>query len=96
MCVVVVPLGVAPTVARPLWVGGFKAKRGLSVLMDDHDLVLIIGNFRHARPVVLVEMIALLISGRSPAPASNSPLTLAVVKLNGREVSIKRFFSVRE
>ena len=42
--VVIVARGPTPTIVRPLWVDFFKTIRCLPVLMDDHDLVLIIRN----------------------------------------------------
>ena len=82
--VVIVAPGVTPAILRVLRVEFFKTKRCSSILMDDHDLVLIMGNFCYAILVVLVEIFALRISGRLPLSTNILSLSVAVVRLTGR------------
>ena len=89
--VVIVATSGTPTILRLLRVEFFKTKRCLSVPMDDHDLVLLMGNFLHACLVVLVETIALRVSGRLPLSTNILSLSIAVVRLARRRSFITTY-----
>ena len=94
--VVIVAPGVTPAILRVLRVEFFKTKRCSSVLMDDHDLVLIMGNFCHTLLVVLVEIFALRISGWLPLSANILSFSMAVVRLTGRSSTLDNIFVLGE